>query len=46
MYYEIWFRKPGVKHPCFLVAGLGESTAERIVEALNEEFPECNFWEE
>ena len=46
MYSEIWFTSPGIKHPCFLVSGLAEATAERIVEALNQEFPECNFWEE
>jgi hypothetical protein len=46
LYSEIWFTKPGVALPCFLINGLGSVTAERLVEALNEEFPDCNFWEE
>ena len=46
LYSEVWFKKPGFKHPCFLIGGISGTLAERLIESLNEEFPECNFWEE
>jgi len=47
MYSDIWFTKP--EHgdmQLLLIAGLSDTMAEDIVNALNEEFPECKFWME
>lgn len=44
MYYSVWFTKPHTLGDCCLISGVTETTAERLAEALNLEFPECKFW--
>jgi hypothetical protein len=46
MYSDVWFVKPGTPGDCFLIGGLASTTAERLAESLNAEFPDCKFWAE
>lgn len=47
MYTNVWFTKP--EHgdmELLLISGLSSTTADRLVEALSEEFTGCKFWVE
>lgn len=47
MRYDVWFKKElHGEANLFLISGLDEITANRLTEALNDEFPDCFFWKE
>ena len=44
---DVWFTKPQFGDAkLFLIAGLSEKQATHLTDALNMEFPDCNFWAE